>query len=137
MIKMFLIIMLPLLANCIQTPGENKDRDKNKNQLAVAAAQAAASTAKSGSSYSIGGTITGLTASGLVLQNNTADDLTVSANATTPPVVNSLFTAVNSGYWSSSGNPGVVGEAYAIQFASGGLPSYPKTATSYLRCAAD
>lgn len=36
-----------------------------------------------GSSYSIGGTITGLTADGLVLQNNASDDLTVAANETT------------------------------------------------------
>ena len=34
------------------------------------------------SSYSIGGTITGLTASGLVLQNNGGDDLTVDTGAT-------------------------------------------------------
>ncbi|MCB1158244.1 MAG: SBBP repeat-containing protein [Leptospiraceae bacterium] len=34
-------------------------------------------------SYAISGTISGLTASGLVLQNNSADDLTVAANATT------------------------------------------------------
>ncbi len=34
------------------------------------------------STFSIGGTITGLTAAGLVLQNNTADDLTVASGAT-------------------------------------------------------
>jgi len=33
--------------------------------------------------YSVGGSVTGLTASGLVLQNNGGDDLTVNANATT------------------------------------------------------
>ena len=33
-------------------------------------------------SYTVGGSITGLTASGLVLQNNAADDLTVSATST-------------------------------------------------------
>src|SRR5437016_3591155 len=33
--------------------------------------------------HTIGGTIAGLTASGLVLQNNLADNLTVAANATT------------------------------------------------------
>src|SRR2546423_973959 len=33
--------------------------------------------------HTIGGTIAGLTASGLLLQNNLADNLTVAANATT------------------------------------------------------
>ena len=33
-------------------------------------------------SYTIGGTVSGLTASGLVLQNNGGDNLTVAANAT-------------------------------------------------------
>jgi hypothetical protein len=36
-----------------------------------------------GTTYSIGGSITGLTTSGLVLQNNLADDLTVASGATT------------------------------------------------------
>ncbi len=41
------------------------------------------SIACAANTYTIGGSITGLTATGLVLQNNTADDLTVAANATT------------------------------------------------------
>ncbi|HTT04848.1 MAG TPA: hypothetical protein VMF64_06125, partial [Steroidobacteraceae bacterium] len=35
------------------------------------------------STYTVGGTVSGLTASGLMLQDNTSDTLTVAANSTT------------------------------------------------------
>jgi hypothetical protein len=70
------------LANCKE---EKDDKALLFGAVALASQQqpAAGGTPTPGAStFSIGGTITGLTAAGLVLQNNTADDLTVASGAT-------------------------------------------------------
>jgi hypothetical protein len=64
------------LANCKE---EKDDKALLLGAVALASQQPAAG---GGTGFSIGGTITGLTAAGLVLQNNGADDLTVVSGAT-------------------------------------------------------
>jgi hypothetical protein len=75
-ISILLTIGILFLSQCKE---EKKDNSLLLGAVAIASQQPAAG----GGGFSIGGTITGLTASGLVLQNNGADDLTVASGATT------------------------------------------------------
>ncbi|MCB1194511.1 MAG: DUF1554 domain-containing protein, partial [Leptospiraceae bacterium] len=61
---------------------KSEKNDKNKELLFWYLALTANSTTTSTSTYSIGGTISGLTSSGLVLQNNSTDDLSIDSGST-------------------------------------------------------
>ncbi|HEY6619184.1 MAG TPA: hypothetical protein VIY68_06555 [Steroidobacteraceae bacterium] len=75
-------------------------------------------------SYTVGGSITGLTASGLVLQNNAADDLTVSATSTSF----TFATAVASGApYSVTVKTQPAGLTCAVTSGSGAVGAAPVT----------
>lgn len=75
-------------------------------------------------SYTVGGSITGLTASGLVLQNNAADDLTVSATSTSF----TFATAVASGApYSVTVKTQPAGLACTVASGSGAVGAAPVT----------
>jgi hypothetical protein len=74
--------------------------------------------------YTVGGSITGLTASGLVLENNSADDLTVAATSTTF----TFATAVASGAaYSVSVKTQPSGQTCAVTSGSGTVGAAPVT----------
>jgi len=79
------ITVLALMIS-IFTVGCEKKKDDNSKSLALGAAALSASrtstSTATATTFTIGGTVTGLSASGLVLQNNAGDDLTVASGAT-------------------------------------------------------
>lgn len=82
--SILLIFSLLLLSITLTGCHEKKDKTcEGKNAVFCLFLLMSATNTAPTASYSIGGSITGLTTSGLVLQNNNGDDLTVEANATT------------------------------------------------------
>lgn len=91
-----------------------KEDDKTPLIAAAALASRGSGTGGGTSTYSIGGTITGLTASGLVLQNNASDDLTVASGAT-----NFTFTTKVSGAYAVTVKTQPTGLACTVSSGSG------------------
>lgn len=89
--KSFIIVCLSILVFTFGNCGNNsfdKDTEEEQKSNAAIAASLVVNKTSNGSgtgspSFTISGTITGLSASGLVLQNNRAEDLTVASGAAT------------------------------------------------------
>ena len=71
------VLTQPTGLTCTLTNGSGTVATSNVTSVAIACAAAGPTT------FTVGGTISGLTTSGLVLQDNAGDNLTVAANATT------------------------------------------------------
>jgi 6-phosphogluconolactonase (cycloisomerase 2 family) len=70
------VMTQPANETCTVTGGSGTVGTSNVTSVSIACTSAATST------FTIGGSVSGLTASGLVLQDNSGDNLTVAANAT-------------------------------------------------------
>ncbi len=71
------VLTQPTGLTCTVTSGSGTVASSNVTSVTIACAASAPAT------FTVGGTVSGLTTSGLVLQNNAGDNLTVAANATT------------------------------------------------------
>lgn len=73
--------MLSLIL-CLSLSCKGKEKDNKGLILGLLVLSNNSKTASSSATFTISGTITGLTASGLVLTNNSADDLSVASGST-------------------------------------------------------
>jgi len=98
--KRILEIAVSVLMISVFTVGCDKKKDDNTKTLALGAAAlgASRSTGSTASTYTVGGTVSDLWTSGLVLQNNAGDDLTVTAASGTTSGTFTFATKVSGAY---------------------------------------
>lgn len=88
------ILFILLFLNCMIIKNDENEAIDCKNTSSALCTLAALSGSTSTGKYSVSGTITGLTTEGLVLQNASVDDITISANTKTfvfPSKVSGLY----------------------------------------------